>query len=250
MEIIDTFRKALKLQIHTLLFIFPTKKFKTLQLSRNCLSTLQFSFWHTFPPPQLWRVFFPAPNKETGSHGRDFATQISCSLGSSEGSQGLTQARHTQVLVYSLAGEGGTSQSWAPWVRQDALHGCCPLHPLGVFPQSWYKTGAQLQAVPPQSPSLDTCDHAFCCDFSDHAEQPDIKAPWDPFNFLGTESAPSANKQWSQSSLHQVPHGMWNAGPRCEMQDTGHRMWDAGCCLPHSAARGGAKQHTPKCLSH
>lgn len=30
MEIIDTFRKALKLQIHTVIFIFPSKKFRTL----------------------------------------------------------------------------------------------------------------------------------------------------------------------------------------------------------------------------
>lgn len=123
MEIIDTFRKALKLQIHTLPFIFPTKKFKTLWLSWNCLSALQFSFRHTFPPPQLWRVFFPAPNKETGSHGRDFAAQISCSLGGSEGSQGLTQARHTLKCLFTawpvkkahpspgLAGQAGCT-SW------------------------------------------------------------------------------------------------------------------------------------------
>lgn len=101
MEIIDTFRKALKLQIHTLLFIFPTKKFKTLRLSRNCLSTLQFSFRHTFLPPQLWRVFFPTPNKETGSPGRDLAAQISCSLGGSEESQRLTQARHTLRCLFA-----------------------------------------------------------------------------------------------------------------------------------------------------
>jgi len=101
MEIIDTFRKALKLQIHTVIFIFPSKKHRTLWLSQNCLSTLQFSFWHTFPPPQLRRVFFPAPSKGTGSLGRDFASRISSSLGGEEGSQGLTQARRTLRRLFT-----------------------------------------------------------------------------------------------------------------------------------------------------
>lgn len=101
MEIIDTFRKALKRQIHNVIFIFPSKKFRTLWLSQNCLSTLQFSFRHTFPPPQLRRVFFPAPSKGTGSLGRDFASQISSSLGSGEESRGLTQARRRLRCLFT-----------------------------------------------------------------------------------------------------------------------------------------------------
>lgn len=40
---------------------------------------------------------------------------------------------HAQMLVYSPACEGGTSQSWARWARQDALRGRCPLQTLRVF---------------------------------------------------------------------------------------------------------------------
>lgn len=142
-EIIDTLGKALKLQIHTLLFIFPTKKFRTLWLSRNCLSTLQFSFRHTFPPPQLWRVFFPAPNKETGSPGRDFAAQISCSLGGSEESQGLTQARHTLRCLFTaqLVKEAHPSPGLAGPGRMHSVDAAPSKH-SGFFPQSWHKTGS------------------------------------------------------------------------------------------------------------
>lgn len=218
MEIIDTFRKALKLQIHTLPFIFPTKKFKTLWLSRNCLSALQFSFRHTFPHPQLWRVFFPAPNKETGSHGRDFAVQISCSLGGSEGSQGLTQARHTLRCLFTAwpVKKAHPSPGLAGPGRMHLMDAASSTQ-SGLFPRAGRKLGVELQAVPPQSPSLDTGGHAFCCDFADCAEQPDIKAPWDPSNFPGTKRVHPVLTGSGPSPLSPRSHmawGMLGAGVR------------------------------------
>lgn len=75
---------------------------------------MQFSFWHTFPPPQLRRVFFPATNKGTGSLGRDFVSQISSSLSGGEGGQGLTQARHMLRCLFTarLAEAACPRMSW------------------------------------------------------------------------------------------------------------------------------------------
>lgn len=143
MEIIDTFRKALKLQIHTPLFIFPTKKFKPLRLGRNCLSTLQFSFRHTFPPPQLWRVFFPAPNKEPGSPGRDFAARISCSLGGMREARGwLGPGTHSGACL-----QPGLWRRHIPVLGSLGRAGCTPwMLPLHTL-RAGTKLGAQLQAA-------------------------------------------------------------------------------------------------------
>lgn len=153
----------------------------------------------------LWRPNFLQSRRQRGKPGAD---------------SGQT---HTQVLVCSLAWEGGTSQSWAAWAGQDALCGFCPLHILRVFPQSWHKTGNSV-AVPPQSSSLDTGDHAFCCDFADHTGQPDNKAPWDPSNFPSTKGVHPVLTGSGPSSLSTGSHmgcGIQGAGVRCKMQDTG-----------------------------
>lgn len=142
MEIIDTFGKALKLQIHTVIFIFPSKKFRTLWLSRNCLSTLQFSFRHTFPPPQLRPVFFPASNKGTGSLGRDFASQISSSLGGGEGRWGLTQARRTLRCVFTAR----FAKAACPGLRRLRPGDAAPSACSPCFSQSWHEAGSLATA--------------------------------------------------------------------------------------------------------
>lgn len=209
MEIIDTFRKALKLQVHTMAFIFLSKKFKTLQLSWNCLSTLQFSFWHTFSPPQLWRVFFPAPNKGTGSLGKDFASQISASFGGRKGSRGLTQSRRTLRCLFTAC----LAKAGCPCPRlvgPDRLP-CpqtvgmlpCP-HGQGCFTQSQHEAGSSAMASTAATSFPWHWWMCFCCDWAEHVGQPVIKAAWDPSNFPRTKR--------SHLPLFWDPIGLWDAG--------------------------------------
>lgn len=202
MEIIDTFRKALKLQVHTMAFIFLRKKFRTLRLSWNCLSTLQFSFWHTFPPPQLRRVFFPAPNKGTGSLGKGFASQISVSFGGGKWSWRLTQSRRTLGCLFTAC----LAKAGCPCPRPvglDRLH-CgvlpCP-HGHGCFSQSRHEVGSSAMA---STTATSFPWHCFYCDWAEHVGQSVIKADWDPSNFPSTEG--------SDPPLLWDPFGLRDAG--------------------------------------
>lgn len=87
------------------------------------------------------------------------------------------------------------------------------------FLRAGTKLGAQL---PPQSPSLDTGDRAFCCDFADHAGQPVIKAPWDSFNFPSTEGVHPVLAGSAPSPLCTGSH------MGCGMQDAGYGVWGTG----------------------
>lgn len=238
MEIIDTLRKALRLQIHTVIFIFPSREFRALWLSRNCFPTLQFSFRHTFPPPQLWRVFFPVPNKGTGSLGRDFASQISLAAGregrgwvrsdtrSGACLQPGSRRRHVPVPG---------SLGWAGFAL-----GCCPIRMLKVvflragtelgastatsFPWHWWLTVLSVVTELSTQGSLSLKQLRTPLVFP---------APW--------KCTP---RHWAGIPLRLPLCPMQDV--RCRMTGVGCRTQDAGCSLLHSAASGGGKGLHPK----
>lgn len=133
MEIIDTFSKALKPWIHTIIFVFLNENFGMLQLklfSRKhplCLTALPSA--HLSSSSRLGQPCFPSPRQGTGTLRRDFGK---FSKGCAPGMLPRPQDR---------AGGDGVSDGM-------------------LFPEP----SARLPPAPPPSPSLDTDNSTFCWD--------------------------------------------------------------------------------------